>query len=58
MKITTAWLLYIGMKSGLTKMEALTSLPGEIQDFAACAAIQNGAKQKIRKSFDEALEVR
>ena len=58
MKITTAWLLYIGMQSGLTKMEALTSLPGEIQDLAACAAIQNGATQKIRKSFDEALEVR
>ena len=58
MKVTTAWLLYIGMQSGLTKIEAMTALPGEIQDFAACAAIQNGAKQKIRKSFDEALEVR
>ena len=58
MKITTAWLLYIGMQTSLSKTEAMSALPGEILDFAACAAIQNGAKQKIRKSFDEALEVR
>lgn len=58
MKINTAWLLHTGMKAGLTKWEALTSSPGEIQDLAACAAIANGAKQKIRLSLDEALELR
>lgn len=53
MKVTTAWLLSAGMGSGLTRAEALTSTPGEIQDLCACRAIANGAKQKIRYSSDE-----
>lgn len=58
MRITPAWFLYMGMKAGLSKWEALTSTPGEIQDLCACMAISGGAKQKIKLSFDEALKVR
>lgn len=58
MRITPAWFLYMGMKAGLSKWEALTSTPGEIQDLGACMAIANGAKQKIKLTFDEALRVR
>lgn len=53
MKVNTAWLLSAGMRAGLTRAEALTSTPGEIQDLCACGAIANGAKQKIRYSSDE-----
>lgn len=48
----------MGMKAGLSKWEVLTSTPGEIQDLGACMAIANGAKQKIKLTFDEALKVR
>lgn len=58
MRITPAWFLYMGMKAGLSKWETLTSTPGEIQDLGACMAISNGAKQKIKLTFDEALKVR
>lgn len=58
MRITPAWFLYMGMRVGLSKWEALTSTPGEIQDLCACMAISNGAQQKIKLSFDEALKVR
>lgn len=58
MRITPAWFLYIGMQAGLSKWEALTALPGEIQDLGACMAISRGAQQKIRLTFDEALKVR
>lgn len=57
MKITPAWLLYMGLKVGLSKWEALTSTPGEVQDLFSCLAISNGANQKINLSFDEAMEV-
>lgn len=58
MRITPAWFLYMGLRAGLTKWEALTSTPGEIQDLCACMAISNGAKQKIRLTFDEAMNLR
>lgn len=58
MRVTPAWFLFLGMKAGLSKAEALTSTPGEINDLAACMAISNGAKQKIKLSFDEAMSVR
>lgn len=58
MRITPAWFLFMGLRVGLTKWEALTAMPGEIQDLCACMAICNGARQKIVLSFDEAMEVR
>lgn len=58
MRITPAWFVYIGLKAGLSKWETLTSTPGEIQDLSACMAISDGAKQKIKLSFDEAMKVR
>lgn len=58
MKITPAWFLFMGLHSGLSKAETLTSYPGELQDLSACLAISNGAKQKISYSFDEAMKVR
>ena len=51
--MTEAWVLSVGMRSGLSRAEVLTSTPGEIQDLAACEAIARGAKQKIRYSSDE-----
>ena len=56
--MTPAWLLYMGLKVGLSKWEALTSTPGEVQDLFSCLAISNGATQKINLSFDEAMEVK
>lgn len=58
MRITPAWFLFMGLRAGLSKWESLTATPGEIQDLCACMAICNGAKQKMKLSFDEAMEVR
>lgn len=58
MQITPEWFLYMGLSCGLSKWDVLTSTPGEIQDLCACMAISNGAKQKIKLSFDETLNVR
>lgn len=46
------------MRLGLSKMETLTSTVGELTDLINCDLIQHGAKQKIRYSFDEAMELR
>lgn len=51
--MTTAWLVAAGMRSGLSHAEALTALPGEIQDLCACAAIAAGARQKITVTTEE-----
>lgn len=39
-------------------METLISFPGEIQDLAAWKSISNGARQKIKKTYDEIMEMR
>lgn len=58
MKLNTAWLLYYGLKAGMSKAETMTSRPGEIFDLIACMAIENGARQKIQIPFDEAIKLR
>lgn len=56
--MTTEWLKHTGLKSGMTLAETLASTPGEIMDMAACEAIDNGAQQKNKMSFDDTLKVR
>ena len=58
MKLNTAWFIYYGLKAGMTREEVMNSYPGEVQDMIACMAIENGAKQKIKLSFDEAMQLR
>jgi hypothetical protein len=46
------------MSAGLSKMEVLCSLPGEIQELTAWKAISNGAKQRIKLTYDEVMELK
>lgn len=55
--MTPAWLIYQGLHAGLSLAEALTSHPGEIFDFYYCRAIDNGAQQKKKLTFDQAMGV-
>ena len=57
-RITPSWFLYAGMGAGLSKMEVLCSLPGEIQELTAWKAISNGAKQRIKLTYDEVMELK
>lgn len=42
----------------MSREETMTSFPGEIQDIVSWKAISNGAKQKIKLSYDEIMEMR
>ena len=46
------------MDKGLTLAEAYTYTQGEILDLINCKAIAYGAKQKIRHTFDELMNIK
>ena len=51
------WHLQTGLSNGMSVAETLAATPGEVTDIANVRAIQNGAKQKIRLSFEEAMKL-
>ena len=58
MKVTTAWLLGMGLKIGLPLQEILNMTPGDLIDLATSYAIANGAREKYVYTFDEVMEMR
>lgn len=58
MKVTTAWLLGMGLKIGLSLQEILNMTPGDLTDLATCYAIANGARERFTYTFDEIVEMR
>ena len=58
MKPSPVWHLQTGLSNGMSVAETLAATPGEVTDIANVRAIQNGARQKIRLSFEEAMKLR
>lgn len=48
----------MGLKIGLTYDETVNRTQGELMDIISCYAIANGAREKIKYTFDEVMRVR
>lgn len=56
MPLTTAWLLFWGLRLGLGRGETLHTRLGELFDLIDCYAIAHGAKPKGQeRSIDDIL---
>lgn len=57
MKVTTAWLIGIGLKMGMRPADIMVLTPGQMLDYFTCMAIANGAREKNAYTFDEIMEM-
>ena len=57
MKVTTAWLIGVGLKMGMRPADIMVLTPGEMLDYFTCLAIANGAREKNAYTFDEIMEM-